>query len=499
MGNEVIIVGAGIAGLSAGCYAQMNGYRTRIFEMHDKPGGLCTAWDRKGYTIDGCIHWLVGSASGNAFYPLWLELGMIQGQKILNLDEFYRYESPDGGSFTMYTNIDKLEAELKRTGPEDAALAADMCHALRRLSRMPMPVDQAPELQSFLDKARTMAKMAPYLRDLGKWAGQTVADLSQRIRSPLIRQSLEFWPQDFSVMGLMITVAWMHNKVAGYPVGGSMPMMRAVEKRYRSIGGDIIYKSRVKKIIVENGSAAGVLLENGEEHRADWVISAADGHATIFDMLEGRYVDDTVRGYYEKIPIFTPIVFAAFGVNREFKEVPQMISGLTIGLEHPVDIGGRSQARLHVRINNFDPTMAPAGKTVLVCMIDSDYDYWKKLRSEPARYRAEKDMVVQTITAILERRFPGISKQVEMSDIATPVTFERYTGNWKGCYEGFLTTPKTQRMNLRKTLPGLDHFYMAGQWVSPGGGLPSGVMTGRHVVQIICKRDNKRFATSVPS
>ena len=65
MGDKTIaIVGAGMAGLAAGCYAQMNGYKTTIFEWHYKPGGLCTAWKRNGYTIDGCIHWLVGSKPG---------------------------------------------------------------------------------------------------------------------------------------------------------------------------------------------------------------------------------------------------------------------------------------------------------------------------------------------------------------------------------------------------------------------------------------------------
>lgn len=63
MEKSIIIIGAGIAGMAAGCYGQMNGYRSRIFEMHDKPGGLCTAWERKGYTIDGCLHWLVGSST----------------------------------------------------------------------------------------------------------------------------------------------------------------------------------------------------------------------------------------------------------------------------------------------------------------------------------------------------------------------------------------------------------------------------------------------------
>ena len=60
--KSVAIIGAGIGGLATGCYLQMNGYDTQIFEMHDKPGGLCTAWERKGYTIDGCIQWLIGSS-----------------------------------------------------------------------------------------------------------------------------------------------------------------------------------------------------------------------------------------------------------------------------------------------------------------------------------------------------------------------------------------------------------------------------------------------------
>ena len=78
--SSVIIIGGGIAGLSAGCYARMNGYDTTIFEMHNLPGGLCTAWERRGYTIDGCIHWLVGSAPGTPMNTIWQELGAVQGR-----------------------------------------------------------------------------------------------------------------------------------------------------------------------------------------------------------------------------------------------------------------------------------------------------------------------------------------------------------------------------------------------------------------------------------
>ncbi len=70
MSKKILIIGAGMAGLSAGIHALRNGYDAEIYEMHNLPGGLCTAWDRKGYTFDGCIHWLVGTKPGSQFNRL---------------------------------------------------------------------------------------------------------------------------------------------------------------------------------------------------------------------------------------------------------------------------------------------------------------------------------------------------------------------------------------------------------------------------------------------
>jgi phytoene dehydrogenase-like protein len=78
------------------------------------------------------------------------------------------------------------------------------------------------------------------------------------------------------------------------------------------------------------------------------------------------------------------------------------------------------------------------------------------------------------------------------------MTWERYTGNWRASFEGWLMTTKTFGMRMSKTLPGLESFYMAGQWVEPGGGVPTAAMSGRNVLQIICHRDKKPFVTTVP-
>ena len=129
----------------------------------------------------------------------------------------------------------------------------------------------------------------------------------------------------------------------------------------------------------------------------------------------------------------------------------------------------------------------------------TEYEYWKELASDRERYEAEKKAVADVLIAALDTRYPGLAEQVEMVDVSTPVTFERYTGNWKGSFEGWLPTPTTGSYftGLRTTLPGLANFHMVGQWVAPGGGLPSGLITGRQVVQRMCRKDKRTFRTTV--
>ena len=112
MPKRVDIIGAGIADLSGGCYLQMNGYDTEIFELHDKPGGLCTSWKRGDYTIDGCIHWLVGSGPDDVFYNLWNELIDMKSIRFVDHEEYIRVEDEDRNFISVYTDIDRLELEL---------------------------------------------------------------------------------------------------------------------------------------------------------------------------------------------------------------------------------------------------------------------------------------------------------------------------------------------------------------------------------------------------
>jgi phytoene dehydrogenase-like protein len=503
--KSIAIIGGGIAGLCAGIYAQMNGYRSRIYEMHTVPGGLMTAWERKGYTVDYCIHWLVGSSPRSSLHRLWQEVGLIPGTRIVDLDIYAEYEGRDGRTITLWRDLDRLEAHLREVAPQDAEQIGALMKDARKLAAHDMPSDLPPrELMGMADTLRMLPGMLPWIRPLRRWGKMSNRQLCERFKDPLLREALEsIWLPEMSAFSLVGTLAWLHAGVAGYPIGGSLPMARNLERRYTELGGAIEYGARVEKILTERtgGSdrARGVRLGDGREEAAEIVISAADGHATLYDMLGGRYLDDTLRGVYEReeLPPFPPILFVALGVARSFADEPQRISGVTFPLDEPIGAGSVSMTKLPVRIVNFDPTMAPEGKTSVYSFFEADGEYWLRLREEDReKYKAEKARIGDAVVRALDRRYPGLAAQVEMIDVATPATTVRYTGNWRASFEGWQPTGDYLMKSLPKRLPGLDDLYMVGQWVQPGGGLPTGVMTAREVQQIICHRDGVSFSTT---
>jgi phytoene dehydrogenase-like protein len=497
MEKSIIIIGAGLTGLAAGCYGRMNGYKTTIFEMHNIAGGVATAWKRKGYTIDGAMNWLMGSKPGTSFYHFWEELGATQGWKIYNNDRQSIIENRDGKAFTVYCDADRMEKYLLEIAPEDEVRIKELTGAIRSLNLV-VPVDKPAELYSFFDKVK-MLKMASYLVFMRKWSKVTTKEYAQRLKNPFLREMfVSAFGEDFPLAMSMMTLAMQNHKSAGYVIGGALALVSPIEKRYKALGGEIYFGARVEKILVENGKAVGIKLADGKEYRADWVISAADGRTTIFDMLGGKYIDDETKNKYEHPILFAPLVYVALGVNRKFDDVPPSINGFEYPLKKPLIVAGKERKNMNLRLYNFDPTLAPHGKNMAVVAFDTSYDYWKKLRENPTAYNAEKEKIADDVINGLEERFPGIKKQIEMRDIATPITWERYTGNWRGAYEGWMFDFKNLMSSMKKTLPGLDNFYMAGQWVNPGGGMPTAAMSGNHTIQMICKKDGKKFITSKP-
>ena len=123
-------------------------------------------------------------------------------------------------------------------------------------------------------------------------------------------------------------------------------------------------------------------------------------------------------------------------------------------LDEPITVPGGEWDRLAVHAYTFDPTVAPEVKTLLRLWLPTEFDYWKNLREQDrARYDAEKKRIADQMIARLDQRYPGLADQVDMVDVATPATFERYTGNWKASYMGWLFTPQMMMTQMTKPCP----------------------------------------------
>ncbi len=499
MSKKVIIIGAGIAGLSAGCYLRMNGYDTEIFELHTLPGGLCTSWERGDYIFDGGIGLLDGSNPASPSYHLWNEMVDMKQLKFVYSRELFRAEDRNGQFIRVRTDLDELERELLEKAPEDKELITEFIGAAwKYLPLLQMPVEKEPKTFKLLEGIKMMVKSMSYKKDLKKWMRISISEYAKKCKNPLLGKTISLmFITEMSAFFLVMLLGMMHKKLAGSPIGGALKFSRLIEKKYLELGGKIHYKSRVKKITTKDHAAKGILLENGETHTADIVVSAADGYSTIFEMLEGKYTNKKILHYYENYKTFPSYLLFSMGVSHTFPDVPP---ALAFPLEKPLVIDPTaSYEYLSVWVNsNLDPTLAPEGKSVIQCIFNTyNYKYWVDLReNNMKKYDREKKRITDEIIEILEKKFGNIKSHVEVTNLSTPATVIRCTNNWKGSMEGWLWTMEIGSKPMKKELPGLKDFYMAGQWVEPGGGLSQAMMSGRNITRAICKKDKKKFITS---
>lgn len=436
--KKVIIIGAGIAGLCAGSYLQMNEYDTEIFELHTTPGGLCISWKRGDYIFDGCLHSLGGTNPNYNMYKYWNESINMKEIKFKFWDILGQYEDINGKVVKCYTDLDKLKIEMMSIAPEDEKFINDFIQIAKKFSTPKFSnLNKKPiELWNFFDYYLQQFKIMPYLKYFTKWKG-SLKDMLKKCSNPLLKRALD---QDFfyyfPAYVFPMSIGGLYDKNAGYPIGGSLVFARLLEKKYLSLGGKIHYNAKVKKINVANNQATGISLDNDEIHNADLVISAADGYDTIFAMLEGKYIDKKLRRFYNDQPVHPSVVIIYLGVAQSFDGEP---SSLDLSLKKPLKIDDKTELdKISFLIYNFDPTLAPKGKTCIrVVMHTESYQYWNDLRvNNKEKYDQEKARIANEVIEILDQRFSGVKDKVEVIDVITPATIKRYTNNWKGSIQG---------------------------------------------------------------
>ncbi|HWQ80173.1 MAG TPA: NAD(P)/FAD-dependent oxidoreductase [Anaerovoracaceae bacterium] len=489
--KKIIIVGAGISGLTAGIYALQSGFDVTIYESHTIPGGASTSWRRKGYLFEGGMHWLTGSSPNTPLNRLWREVGALDDSvDVYNRDPFFTFEY-NGHTASLYRDVEKLCRHFLEISPEDEKEIVRLCRDVKKFEKMSMPVTDIKGVKAKFKSPmslKALAGMLPALSRLPYYAKHTSKEVSERFKNPLLQLLLQnIGGSGYSAVAMIFTIATLTSGDGGYPEGGSLGMANRMAKRFQSLGGTIRYGEPVSKVAVQNGAACGIVV-NGEQIWADAVIVTQDTLAAI----DGLFDPAIHEPWAEKMRKTTkPMLntFIGVGVEADLSDIPE---SLIFTADKPLLCGGIPETVIGV--NNYAgyEGYAPEGCTAITSIIQGDsYEYWKACKVN-GTYGPEKQKLAEAFIEILAEKIPQTSGKIAVWDVATPLTYERYLNSYKGSWMTIMGKGSKQEDYPYKPET-IKNVYFAGQRIMPPGGLPVAVATGRTAVQYLCRDTNTVF------
>lgn len=488
---RIIIIGGGVAGLAAGIRAQANGHSAVIVERHASAGGNLTGWDRDGYHIDNCIHWLTGTNPVTEQYRLWRELG-VPMDHIHQGERLYTYMS-GGGELSLSRDIGRLESDLRACSQGDDREITRLMRGIRA-ARTVCGISAQDN-----GRASTVAEAVRYAPRLLPYLAMTAGQLARRFRSPMIRGFLRSLLGDhFGAVALLIVFATYCADNGGIPAGSSCAAAQGMEERFRSLGGVLLCGVPAEKIEIAGGRARGVILGDGRRLSADDVVLSCDPACAFGRLLPAETMPEGLRRRYQDERRRTFSSFhCAFGC-----ECAAPPFGGDLILDMPERLR-RSFGTDYLILREFshEPSFAPPGRSLIqaMCFCTREHSLrFIRLSAEGALYRAEKELLVTLISGVICERFPQLRGRIRCIDSWSPATYRRFTGAPEGCYMGFMLPAGRLPSMLPPQVKGIANLYLATQWQQDPGGLPTAASAGIAAADAIIRAHGRRAALLRP-
>jgi phytoene dehydrogenase-like protein len=245
-------------------------------------------------------------------------------------------------------------------------------------------------------------------------------------------------------------------------------------------------KTKAQKINISNGVVTGIVLDNGEMLTADAVVVTQETISAIDSLFSippnDKWLDDLRKNT-------TPVActFISVGIRANIPSIPEW------ELKEPIFHARQKISRLGFNsYANYDG-YAPDSCTALTTALMGDtYDFWKNAK-QSSRYEEEKERLAVQISRAICQKYPEAEGKIEVIDISTPLTYERYTGAYRGSWMSVMKPG--QKMNR---YPGFSEdikgLYYAGHRMTTPGGLPVAVESGRRAAQMVCRQFDVEFA-----
>ncbi len=485
---DVVVIGAGLGGLSAGACLAKAGRRVLVVEREDGPGGNARAFRRGPYTFDPAIH-VTAQGFNIEFLSFYLSaLGIADDVELLRAEDFFGVDI-GGQRWRLPVGLDALKSYLAEQFPHEAdgvRSFIETCAQTTRESQAPPPRVGLADL----DAVKAALPM------LFKYRRSTLADvLDEYVKDPLARAVCgAAWPYLGLPPGRLSFMAYSGALMALldpgplYVKGSFQSLADALARCIAEHGGEVILGNAVEAIELADGRVAAVRLEGGERVAAEVVVSNADARQTFERLLPAAALPERfVRRLGKMRPSISAFVLfsatkldpAAHGLSHEHFVYP--------GADHDADyegvLAGKPGGMWFSLPSMHDSSLAPQGEHIIVLSSLMPYETGEPWEQAKPRY-------MELMLDAAERVLPGYRDALSFADCATPATFQRYTLAEQGAAYGWENTPDQtvpKRLDFRTPVEGL---FLTGHWTHPGTGSIRCLLSGAQTAAAIEGREH---------
>lgn len=505
---DVVIIGAGIGGLTAAAILAKSRMDVCVVEMAAHPGGYLTGFERKGFYFETAIHWLNQCGPEGLVRRVFDLIAPGSPQTLENTrirrfkSDSYDYlltNNPDemrDDIISHFSNEEKAIRKFFKASKATAVAFTKMMNFGRSLETMSL----AEKMQSLFASGRAALPLIKYLPFSSKMGMRLF------FRSTGLKK---LYSTEERLLSCLVPVGWAYNNDYQLsPQGGSRAFPEWITGLLKRWEAPVYYNSRVKKIIMENGRASGLsYIRNGEAYdiRARYVIAACDVESLYRKMLPEGTITKKIIRKQQNAEIFNSCVTISLGLNCPasdlgIKEEQILMRRDDISRKEQTS-GVPEKTEISVIANSSrDPSVAPEGKGILMlyapCSIEFG-NFWKTERDSTgnfirgAAYKSFKkeyaDILIQRVE---DKLIPGLRSHIEVLDIATPITYLRYTGNRNGAIMGFQPSFRNIRNNVAQYSTPVKNLFVGSQWAELGGGVPNAVRAGMNSALLIIKNEH---------
>ncbi len=486
---DIIIIGAGLGGLTAGAKLAKEGRKVLLIEQHYIVGGCATVFKRKDFTFEVGLHELDGLDNSDLKMEIFKELGVFDHVEFIKLDEFYRFKN-NRLDFEIPANTELAVTKLCQKFPHEEKGIRKFFHKINAIYE---EVNRLPEKHW---QRLLLIPVFPFLYPNLTWAiKQTLGNFLDAIIKDkdlklLLCGNIYYYhtnPYTLSLLYYSVGQA-AYFRGSWFIKGGSQVLSNYLASVIKEYNGEILLSHLVTKIMTKKGKVIGIECESKtkktvKQFFAQTIIAnaAIPNIVNLLPAPENNLLQKQIKNYVAGCTFIS--VYLGFkreisqlgNVNYSMFRFDDDINSLDdININNTAEYEKRNFA--FIDYSQIDSGLAPAGKSIGCFFLVDHLSDWEGLSLK--EYKKKKESIAQITLQRLEKEIPGISKEVEHYEVATSKTIQRYTLNPQGTPYGFAPIPSQVglfRPSNKSPIPGL---YFASSWTYPGHGFTGVIISG---------------------